>query len=65
MFVKDNQDMTKVLPKNKLSESGFEEEWEMYIIVYTMITRIFLSSSWKRREIKKVKITAICKETDR
>ncbi|EJV86714.1 phage terminase small subunit [Bacillus cereus] len=29
MFVKDNQDMTKELRKNKLSESGFEEEWEI------------------------------------
>ncbi|MCU5146576.1 phage terminase small subunit [Bacillus sp. FSL L8-0199] len=29
MFVKDNKDMTKELRKNKLSESGFEEEWEI------------------------------------
>lgn len=29
MFVKDNQGMTKELRKNKLSESGFEEEWEI------------------------------------
>ncbi|EPF11107.1 hypothetical protein ICA_02794 [Bacillus cereus BAG1O-3] len=29
MFVKDNTDMTKELRKNKLSESGFEEEWEI------------------------------------
>lgn len=29
MFVRDNQDMTKELRKNKLSESGFEEEWEI------------------------------------
>ncbi|AVP43729.1 phage terminase small subunit [Bacillus cereus] len=29
MFVKDNEDMTKELRKNKLTESGFEEEWEI------------------------------------
>ncbi|WP_368506231.1 phage terminase small subunit [Bacillus cereus] len=29
MFVKDNKDMTKEIRKNKLSESGFEEEWEI------------------------------------
>ncbi|MDA2635417.1 MULTISPECIES: phage terminase small subunit [Bacillus] len=29
MFVRDNEDMTKELRKNKLTESGFEEEWEI------------------------------------
>ncbi|MDZ4541626.1 phage terminase small subunit [Bacillus cereus] len=29
MFVKDNEDMTKELRKNKLTESGYEEEWEI------------------------------------
>ncbi|MBJ8205535.1 terminase [Bacillus cereus] len=29
MFVKDNEDMTKELRKNKLTESGFEKEWEI------------------------------------
>ncbi len=29
MFVKRNQGMTKELRKNRLSESGFEEEWEI------------------------------------
>lgn len=29
MFVKDKEDMTKELRKEKLTESGFEEEWEI------------------------------------
>ncbi len=29
MFVRDSEDMTKELRKNKLTESGFEEEWEI------------------------------------
>lgn len=29
MFVKDNEDMTKELRKKKLTESGYEEEWEI------------------------------------
>ncbi|QWS48707.1 terminase (plasmid) [Bacillus thuringiensis] len=29
MFVRDNEDMTKELRKNKLTESGYEEEWEI------------------------------------
>ncbi|MFJ6273665.1 phage terminase small subunit [Bacillus thuringiensis] len=29
MFVKDNEDITKELRKNKLTESGYEEEWEI------------------------------------
>ncbi|MGG0207699.1 phage terminase small subunit [Bacillus mycoides] len=29
MFVRNNEDMTKELRKNKVSESGFEEEWEI------------------------------------
>lgn len=29
MFVKDQEDMTKELRKNKVTESGFEEEWEI------------------------------------
>ncbi|MHA4128182.1 phage terminase small subunit [Bacillus cereus] len=29
MFVKDKEDMTKELRKNKLTESGYEEEWEI------------------------------------
>jgi uncharacterized protein YjcR len=29
MFVRDKEDMTKELRKNKLTESGFEEEWEI------------------------------------
>ncbi len=29
MFVRDNEDMTKELRKKKLTESGFEEEWEI------------------------------------
>ncbi|MGH0518044.1 phage terminase small subunit [Bacillus toyonensis] len=29
MFVRDNEDMTKELRKNKLTESGYEKEWEI------------------------------------
>ena len=29
MFVRDKEDMTKELRKKKLTESGFEEEWEI------------------------------------
>ncbi|MEC3228215.1 phage terminase small subunit [Bacillus thuringiensis] len=29
MFVKDKEDMTKELRKNKVTEGGFEEEWEI------------------------------------
>lgn len=29
MFVRNKEDMTKELRKKKLTESGFEEEWEI------------------------------------